>query len=52
MRNALKNPAIIDRLESAGLDAKTNSPEEMTELVKSDYARWGKVVKTVGIKVQ
>lgn len=52
IRNALKLPTIVDRLEKAGLDPKTSSPEEMTDLAKSDYARWGKVVKTVGIKVQ
>jgi tripartite-type tricarboxylate transporter receptor subunit TctC len=52
IRNALKTPAIIDKLENAGLEPKTNSSEEMTEIVKSDYARWGKVVKTVGIKPQ
>jgi len=50
--NALKTPTVISRLEGAGLEAKSSSPEEMTEIVKSDYARWGKVVKTVGIKVQ
>lgn len=49
---ALKAPAIVSKLEGAGLEAKSSSPEEMTEIVKSDYARWGKVVKAVGIKAQ
>jgi tripartite-type tricarboxylate transporter receptor subunit TctC len=49
---ALKTPSIISKLQGAGLDPKSSSPEEMTEIVKADYVRWGKVVKTVGIKVQ
>jgi tripartite-type tricarboxylate transporter receptor subunit TctC len=52
IRRMLATPAIIEKLVNAGLESKSNSPEEMTELVKSDYARWGKVVKTVGIKPQ
>jgi tripartite-type tricarboxylate transporter receptor subunit TctC len=52
IRRVLATPAIIEKLVNAGLESKSNSPEEMTELVKSDYARWGKVVKTVGIKPQ
>ena len=47
--NVLKTPTLIDDLVLAGFEPVTNSPEEMTDLVKSDYARWGKVIKTAGI---
>lgn len=52
IRSALGTPANIEKLVNAGLESKANSPEDMSNLVKSDYARWGKVVKTIGIKPQ
>lgn len=52
IKKALALPAVIEKLENAGLEPRPSSPEEMTELVKSDYARWGKVVQAVGIKPQ
>ena len=50
--NLLKTPGVTDKLVAAGFEPRTSSPEEMTELVKSEYGRWGKVVKTAGIKTQ
>lgn len=50
--NAIRMPAATDRLVSAGLEPKTGSPEEMTNMVKSELERWGKVVKAAGIKPQ
>ena len=52
IRSALGTPANIEKLVNAGLESKANSPEDMSNLVRSDYARWGKVVKTIGIKPQ
>jgi len=47
---ALRIGAIRDKLLALGLEAKTNTPEEMTAYVKSEYERWGQVVKAAGIK--
>ena len=52
VRRALGTPAIADRLVTTGLDPKSTSPEEMTNLVKTDLAHWGNVVKTIGTKPQ
>ena len=52
VRRALGVPAIAESLVTAGLDPKSTSPEEMTALVKADLARWGNVVKAVGILPQ
>ena len=49
---ALKTPAVTDRLVGAGLVPVTNSPEEMANMVRSDNARWAKVVKAAGIQPQ
>jgi tripartite-type tricarboxylate transporter receptor subunit TctC len=50
--NVLKVAAIAGDLVNAGFEPVTNSPEEMTNLVKFDYARWGKVIKASGVKPQ
>ncbi|MGZ5171340.1 MAG: Bug family tripartite tricarboxylate transporter substrate binding protein, partial [Burkholderiales bacterium] len=52
IRAVLKAPGIAEKLEAAGLDVAPSSPDEMTQMVRNDYARWGKVVKAVGIKPQ
>lgn len=48
---ALKANDVKERLMTEGLEAKGSSPEEMAALAKSDFERWGKVVKASGTKV-
>jgi tripartite-type tricarboxylate transporter receptor subunit TctC len=50
IRRVLETPAAKDALVKEGLEARTNSPDEMNAYAKSEYARWGKVVKAAGIK--
>jgi tripartite-type tricarboxylate transporter receptor subunit TctC len=48
---ALKTNDVKERLMTEGLEAKSSSPEEMTAFVKSEFNRWGKVVKASAVKV-
>jgi len=48
----LSNSSLKERLATGGLDARSNTPAEMTALVKTDYDRWGKVVKASGMKAE
>ena len=50
MRKALADPAVAERFVAAGLVPSGSSPEAMTALVKSDVARFGELVKAIGIK--
>lgn len=50
LNKALAQADIREKLEMAGLESRPGTPEEMNALVASEYARWGKVVKAVGIK--
>jgi tripartite-type tricarboxylate transporter receptor subunit TctC len=52
IRAVLGSPGFAEKLQAAGLDVAPSSPEEMAQIVRSDYARWGKVVKAVGIEPQ
>lgn len=47
---ALKSPDVTQRLQSIGQTVVTSTPEKFAELIKSEYERWGKVVKASGAK--
>ena len=48
----LKLPEITDLLKRAGMDASTSSTEELSQLVKKDYPRWGEVIRRNGITAE
>ena len=48
---ALIDPAIKDKLAKTGYLAGGSSPEELEKLLKSEIAKWGTVIKSVGIKI-
>ena len=50
IRKVLDTPEAQEILKSEGLTAKTNTPEDMASYVRSEYQRWGRVVKAAGIK--
>ena len=49
---ALRSPDLKDILFRQGLDAAPESPEEFGAYLKSELAKWGKVVKAAGLKPQ
>ena len=46
---ALKLPDVRVKLEAAGIDIQGGTPQEYAALIKSDLAKWSKVVKEAGI---
>ena len=46
---AMKMPDTRERLGSQGFDLFPSSPQELAARVKSEYARFGKIVKDAGI---
>ena len=46
------DPAVADRLEKAGITAVTSTPEEFDAFFRSEAARWTKVFKDSGIKLE
>jgi tripartite-type tricarboxylate transporter receptor subunit TctC len=46
----IKVPAVQERLSSAGIDTVGGTPQELAELMREDYERFGRVVRKVGIK--
>lgn len=46
----LKNPQDVARITELGLDPVGSTPEQFHEMMKTDMARWAKVIKEAGIK--
>src|SRR5579862_5116265 len=39
-------------LLAAGLEPAANSPSEMRRIIETDYAKWGQLIKTLGLKTE
>jgi tripartite-type tricarboxylate transporter receptor subunit TctC len=48
----LRLPDVIEKLAIAGVEIQTGTPKEWGEFVKAEIAKWGKVVKEAGVKVE
>lgn len=48
--DALRSPEVAARIRGMGADVVSSTPAEFAELVRSDLATWGKVIRDAGIK--
>jgi tripartite-type tricarboxylate transporter receptor subunit TctC len=46
----LKSPDIIEGFKRAGTDAAPSDPAQFRKFIESEFEKWGKVIRTVGIK--
>lgn len=46
----MKSPEVSTELAKLGMQPATNTPAELTAMMKSELAKWGKVVKEAGIQ--
>ena len=51
LAEALKNPEIADKVAKAGGDPYLTTPDEFAALLKADIAKWAKVVRDSGAKL-
>ena len=49
---ALNDPELRQRFAAAGMEAAPSTPEEMAQIVRQDQAKWAKVIKAAGIKLE
>jgi tripartite-type tricarboxylate transporter receptor subunit TctC len=47
----IHRPDFLERLERDGIDPVANTPEEFAAQIKTDLAKWSKVVKAAGAKL-
>ena len=48
----LKQPDVQARLDDLGVDPAAGPPEQLAEFQKAEIAKWSKVVKAAGVKVE
>jgi len=48
---SLQTPQMIERLSTQGAQPVGNTPEEFTEFLRVEIAKWAKVVKASGARV-
>jgi tripartite-type tricarboxylate transporter receptor subunit TctC len=46
----LKSPSAQERYANVGAEIRYNSPEEFQALIRTELAKWAKVIKAAGIK--
>jgi tripartite-type tricarboxylate transporter receptor subunit TctC len=46
----LQSPEVKERFLKQGVDVQTGTPEQFDAFVKSEVARWAKVIKDAGIR--
>ena len=49
---SLKQPDVIERYTALGIESVTSTPQEFTNIIKSDLTKYLKVVKDAGIKLE
>lgn len=45
------SPEVKQRLAKHGVETAASTPESFARIIRSDYARWGKIVQSAGIKL-
>jgi tripartite-type tricarboxylate transporter receptor subunit TctC len=49
---AMQSQSIKDRLAKLGATSIGSSPQDFAKLIKSDYDKWGPIIKAAGIKAE
>ena len=49
---ALKMPDVRTKLETAGIEVQGGTSQDYASLIKTDLAKWGRVVKEAGIPME
>jgi tripartite-type tricarboxylate transporter receptor subunit TctC len=49
MKDVIPTPAIQDKSRQMGMEMRWSTPEQMTERMKADIAKWGAVIEKAGI---
>jgi tripartite-type tricarboxylate transporter receptor subunit TctC len=50
INKALKHPDVVAKLEGAGIQVQGGSPADYAALIKSDLAKWKKVIDAAGLQ--
>jgi tripartite-type tricarboxylate transporter receptor subunit TctC len=51
IHKAVLSPDLKSKFEASGIDTVTSTPEQFTELIRSEMIRYAKIVKAAGITI-
>jgi len=51
LHKAVQSPDLKSRFEASGIDTATSTPEQFTELIRSEIVRYAKIIKAAGIRI-
>ena len=51
LMKTLTDPEVKERLIASGMDFVGSTPAELGDVIKRDYAKWTRVVKETGLKI-
>jgi tripartite-type tricarboxylate transporter receptor subunit TctC len=49
---ALALPEVREKMAGAGIELAPGTPEELAQFVRAEYDKWGRVIRTAGIKAE
>jgi len=49
---AVRSPEVRDKLAADGAEPIGSSPKELAAFIRSEIAKWGKVVKATGLRAE
>jgi tripartite-type tricarboxylate transporter receptor subunit TctC len=52
INDTIKSPAVQQKLAALGFDPITGAPPQADALFKSEVAKWGKMVKALGLSIK
>jgi tripartite-type tricarboxylate transporter receptor subunit TctC len=52
VHKAMRRPGAVEAMRSMGVEIALGTPEEFGRLIESEMQRWGKLVRTLGIKAE
>jgi tripartite-type tricarboxylate transporter receptor subunit TctC len=50
MNRAVMQPDVRQKLETYGLEIRTESPEYFADVIRKDFEKWGKLARDIGFK--
>ena len=52
LQQVARDPEVIKKMVAMGSRAEVGPPEDLGKVIREDYARWGDIIRTAGIKLE
>lgn len=52
MQTAVRKPDLREKFITLGIDPAGTTPEEFSQFLRDEVAKWGKVIRAAGVTVE